>query len=95
MGDAVSLTISRSTVANVLKESGMEPAPERERGTTWKDFINAHKDVLFATDFFTQEVWQSFGHRREEIYGVVDRWIRHRQKTPNPPPIFPNPEPDR
>ena len=53
--------ISRSTVASILKEAGIEPAPERKRGTSWKDFINAHKDVLCATDFFTQEVWESFG----------------------------------
>ena len=53
--------ISRSTVANILKEAGLEPAPEREKGTSWKDFIDAHKDVLCATDFFTQEVWESFG----------------------------------
>ena len=53
--------ISRSTVANILKENGMEPAPQRQKGTTWKDFINTHKDVLCATDFFTQEVWKPFG----------------------------------
>jgi hypothetical protein len=50
--------ISRSTVKNILKEAGIEPSPERLRGTTWHDFIATHKDVLAATDFFTQEVWQ-------------------------------------
>ena len=53
--------ISRSTVANILKEAGVEPAPERTKGTSWKDFISAHKDVLCATDFFTQEVWEPVG----------------------------------
>jgi putative transposase len=48
--------ISRSTVANVLTEAGVEPAPERKKGTSWADFIDSHKDVLCATDFFTQEV---------------------------------------
>jgi hypothetical protein len=27
--------IARGTVANILKKNGIEPAPERERKTTW------------------------------------------------------------
>lgn len=50
--------ISRSTIKNILTEAGIEPSPERLRGTSWHDFIATHKDVLAATDFFTQEVWQ-------------------------------------
>ena len=53
--------ICRTTVVNILKENGMEPAPERKRSTTWKEFIESHRAVLAATDFFTQEVWQGFG----------------------------------
>ena len=34
--------ISDTTVANILKEHGIEPAPERKRQTTWKTFIKAH-----------------------------------------------------
>jgi hypothetical protein len=30
--------ISATTVANILKEHGIEPAPERKRQTTWKTF---------------------------------------------------------
>ena len=44
------------TVANVLKRHGLEPAPERERKGTWKEFIDRHRDVMWATDFFTAEV---------------------------------------
>src|SRR5215469_17363572 len=29
--------IARGTVANILQRHGIEPAPERERKTTWKD----------------------------------------------------------
>ena len=77
--------LSRSTVANVLKHAGMEPSPGRRSGVTWRDFIRAHKDVLFATDFFTQEVWKPFGlvtyyvlfvihvgTRRVHLAGVTD-----------------------
>ena len=30
------------TIANILKEHGIEPAPERSRKTTWKEFITRH-----------------------------------------------------
>ena len=50
-------TISDQTVGNILKRHGMPPAPEREKTTTWQEFIRSHMDVLVATDFFTTEVW--------------------------------------
>lgn len=49
--------ISDQTVGNILKEHGIEPAPERKQRTTWKTFIKAHWDVLGAVDFTTVEVW--------------------------------------
>ena len=51
--------ISDSTVANILREHGIEPAPERTRQTTWHAFLKAHWDVLAAIDFTTIEVWTS------------------------------------
>jgi transposase InsO family protein len=50
-------TISDQTVGNILKRHGIPPASERNRTTTWREFIQAHMDVLVATDFFTTEVW--------------------------------------
>ena len=50
-------TISDQTVGNILKRHGIPPASERNRTTTWHEFIQAHMDVLVATDFFTTEVW--------------------------------------
>jgi putative transposase len=49
--------ISDQTVGNILKRRGLLPAPERRKTTTWKEFIRTHMDVLWATDFFTTEVW--------------------------------------
>ena len=49
--------ISDQTVGNILKRRGLLPAPERKKITTWKDFIRSHMDVLWATDFFSTEVW--------------------------------------
>jgi putative transposase len=49
--------ISDQTVGNILKRRGLPPAPERQKTTTWKDFIRRNLDVLVATDFFSTEVW--------------------------------------
>ena len=32
-------TVARTTIANILKRHGIEPAPERNRKTTWKQFL--------------------------------------------------------
>lgn len=53
--------ISDQTIGNILRRHGIEPAPERRKETTWKEFIRAHQEVLAATDFFTAEVWTCFG----------------------------------
>jgi hypothetical protein len=49
--------ICAHTVANILKRHGIEPAPERERKTTWKEFLSRHCDQLPRRIFFTVEVW--------------------------------------
>jgi len=53
--------ISDQTVGNILKAHGIEPAPERQRPTTWKTFLKAHWDVLGAINFTTVEVWTKGG----------------------------------
>jgi transposase InsO family protein len=53
--------ISAATVANILKDHGIEPAPERKRQSTWKTFLKAHWDVLASVDFTTIEVWTKDG----------------------------------
>ena len=53
--------VSDQTVGNILQRQGLGPAPERKRHTTWAEFIRRHKEVLWATDFFTTEVWTATG----------------------------------
>jgi putative transposase len=53
--------ISDSTVGNVLKAHGIEPAPDRQRTPAWSTFLKAHWDSIFATDFTTVEVWTRNG----------------------------------
>jgi putative transposase len=45
--------IARSTIADILKRHGIEPAPERRRKTTWKEFLFRHWELIVAADFFT------------------------------------------
>ena len=53
--------VGRGTVANVLKRSGIEPAPERGKRTRWSTFLKVHWKVLAASDFLTAEVWTGRG----------------------------------
>ena len=53
--------VSDQTVGNILKQHGIEPAPDRKRQTTWKTFLKSHWDVLAAIDFTTVEVWTKGG----------------------------------
>ena len=38
--------VARGTIATILKEHGLEPAPERSRKTTWKEFLSQHREVI-------------------------------------------------
>ena len=54
--------ISASTVANIMRRKGFNPSGDRTKGgMTWSEFIKVHKNVIWATDFFTVEVWTPFG----------------------------------
>jgi hypothetical protein len=64
--------IAHTTIANILKRHGMEPAPERNRKTTWKEFLRQHWSQTIATDFFTVEVWTSTGLQRFTVLFFMD-----------------------
>ena len=53
--------IAPNTVKNMLKRQGIEPAPQRQKRTSWKTFLKAHWEVITATDFFTVEIWTPRG----------------------------------
>jgi transposase InsO family protein len=56
--------VGRGTIAEMLARHGIEPAPERERKTTWKEFLTQHWDLIVAADFFTVEAWTRHGLQR-------------------------------
>lgn len=49
--------ISDTTVGNVLKQHGIEPAPDRQRTGAWSTVLKAHWKTLAAIDFTACEVW--------------------------------------
>ena len=62
--------VARGTIANVRKERGLEPAPERKKRTTWRELLAAHGDVLAAADCCTVEVWTPRGLTRVTVLGL-------------------------
>ncbi|MEO1844291.1 MAG: integrase core domain-containing protein [Akkermansiaceae bacterium] len=63
--------IGRGTIAEILKQAGMEPAPERGGKGRWSEFLKTHWEVLAATDFFTVEVWKWGGLVRYHVLFVI------------------------
>src|SRR5438128_1923072 len=53
--------LGRGTIRSILKDRGIEPAPERGKGMPWSVFLKAHWKALAASDFFTVEVWSWSG----------------------------------
>ena len=44
--------MARRTIAQILERHGLDPAPERNRKTTWKELLSRHGGQIVATDFF-------------------------------------------
>jgi putative transposase len=64
--------VSRSTVARILADHGILPAPERDRQTSWKDFFAIQGSALASADFFTVEVLTWLGFVRYHVFFVMD-----------------------
>jgi putative transposase len=56
--------LAHNTIARILNQHGIEPAPQRSRKTTWKEFLTRHWEQIVASDFFTVEVWTKKGLQR-------------------------------
>ena len=72
--------VSRGTIATVLREHGLEPAPDRLKKTTWAEFLKTHWEVLAAADFFTVHVWTSRG--RGSPCSSSSTWPRAESTSP-------------
>ena len=56
----------------MLAESGLEPAPERSRKRTWKQFLRSHWETLYACDFFAVETLGVLGTVRYLVFFVIE-----------------------
>lgn len=66
------INVGRTTVADILKEAGLEPAPERDKKRTWKQFMRSHWESLYACDFFSVETLGLFGTVRHMVFFVIE-----------------------
>jgi Homeodomain-like domain len=67
------LFAGRSTIARVLADHGLPPAPERSKRTSWRAFLRAHWGAIAATDFFSVEVLTLHGLVRYFVLFVIDQ----------------------
>jgi len=64
------ITISKSSVANILRRNGLPPSPERN-GLTWREFLARHAEVFLCADMFRKEVWTFRGLTTAFVFFVI------------------------
>src|SRR5262245_56135937 len=67
----LSHNIARNTIKAILKDHGLEPAPERGTRMPWKTFLAAHWDGVAAADCFTVDVLTMRGLVRYVVVFVM------------------------
>ena len=72
--------VSGTTVANIMRRNGLNPSGERLKADmAWSEFMRIHQNVVWATDFFTAEIWTPFGlvtyYVREKGGDKAPLWI--------------------
>ena len=71
------IRLTDTTIDNIRKRNGLEPAPLRELKANWDTFLKAHWEGLLAADFFTTEVLCLRGMVRCYTLFVIDLSTRH------------------
>jgi transposase len=76
------VSVSASSVRNILCKAGLPPAPRRDR-QSWRSFLRAHGSSIVACDFFTVDtvwlrrlhvlVFLSIGSRRIEYVACTSK----------------------
>jgi putative transposase len=75
--------VAASTVWEILRQAGIDPAPDRA-ATTWASFLRSQADALLACDFFETV---TVGGSRQFVLAVIEhatRRIRILGATPHP-----------
>ena len=66
------IKVAPSTVWEILKREGVDPAPDRA-STTWADFLRSQADALLACDFIETV---TLGGQRQYILAVIEHATR-------------------
>jgi putative transposase len=76
------ISVSASSVRNILTRAGLPPAPQRD-AQSWRSFLRAHGESILACDFFTVDiVWLrrlyvlafiAIGSRRIEYFAITSK----------------------
>jgi hypothetical protein len=69
---ALGIKVAASTVSEILKEHGVEPAPGRAQ-TTWATFLRSQADALLACDFFET---RTLSGARLHVFAVIEHATR-------------------
>jgi len=64
--------LARNTIARILRDNGIEPAPRRGRTMSWNTFLKAHLGAIAAADFFSVEVLTRGGLVRYLVMFLID-----------------------
>jgi putative transposase len=79
--------LGRGTIANILRENGIDPAPERDQHTRWSTFLKAHWECVTAADFLSVEVFTIKGFVTQYVLFFIDiasRSVHVAGITPDP-----------
>ncbi len=68
----VGYNICESTIGNILKAHGIEPAPTRRRTGSWETFLKAHWEEIASIDFTTVKIWTKSGLTTFRLLFVVE-----------------------
>jgi putative transposase len=79
------ITVAPSTVWQILKNAGIDPAPRRE-GPGWAEFLRSHAQGILALDFFTADLLNGtkayvlavieHGTRRIRVLGATEHPVQ-------------------
>jgi putative transposase len=70
--DQLGHEVGRGTIQRILRDAGLEPAPERGKRGSWAAFLKAHAGQVAAMDFFSVEVVTARGLVRYCALVVID-----------------------
>ena len=68
--EKLDITISKSSVANILRRNGLPSSPERKE-LSWREFLSRHAAVFLCADMFQKEVWTFRGLTTAYVFFVI------------------------